>query len=158
MCSLFILQPNAVLYEVHTWKLHSQLTEYESRFCTRMLSWGASNLWATWFPQFLAILTIHQVPGHHKEERKGGLSSLNIIRWQEKSGQRPGFSHTPPTPPIFLLPVPLCSGLSDSDFHPEPSSVHRRPLCRQMLYYLQTHCSFCTVFLQSWKAETLKPL
>lgn len=95
MCSLFILQPNAVLYEVHTWELHSQVTEYESRFCTRMLSWGASDLWATWLPQFLAILTIHQVPGHHKEERKGGLSSLNIIRWQEKSGQRPGFSHTP---------------------------------------------------------------
>lgn len=127
MSNWFILQPNVVLYKVHTWELHYQVSKYESWFYTRMLSWGEWDLWATWFPQCLAVLTIYHVPGHQQGGKKRGLSSLNIIHWQKKSDLSPGFSQTPHTPDIPAASTSVLRAVG-SDFHLELGSAHSCPL------------------------------
>lgn len=157
MSNWFILQPNVVLYKVHTWELHYQVSKYESWFYTRMFSWGEWDLWATWFPQCLAVLTIYQVPGHQQGGKKRGLSSLNIIHWQKKSDLRPGFSQTPHTPDIPAASTSVLQGCrirlsSWAGSRPQLSSN----CCRQRFYYLKTRGSFWTVYIQSCQAESLQ--
>lgn len=157
MSNWFILQPNVVLYKVHTWELHYQVSKYESWFYTRMLSWGewdfVSNM----------ISTMPSIPDHLPRpwsstgwKEKGSVlpehnSLTEKVRFEARI--QPDTSHPPYSCCQYLCAQGCRIRLSSwAGFRPQLSSN----CCRQRFYYLKTRSSFWTVYVQSCQAESLQ--